>query len=101
MGLGDVADKVIPKPVLLSEPGAGGTIRVRYFMPHTCHKSLAITGSIGIATATIIEGSVAHHIVAGQPRRRIPISLILNIQAGKFPYLYSKRVMILRKRVPQ
>lgn len=64
MGLGDVSGKVIPKPVLLSRPGAGGTIRARYFMPHNCHKSLAITGSIGIATATLIEGSVANNIVA-------------------------------------
>ncbi|PMC11668.1 4-oxalomesaconate tautomerase, partial [Klebsiella aerogenes] len=52
MGLGDVSDMVIPKPVLLSQPTENGTIKVRYFMPHNCHKSLAITGSIGIATAT-------------------------------------------------
>ncbi|WP_313385894.1 4-oxalomesaconate tautomerase [Pantoea sp.] len=70
MGLGDVSGKVIPKPVLLSKPAAGGTIRARYFMPHNCHKSLAITGSIGIATATLIEGSVANKIVAPQPGAR-------------------------------
>lgn len=52
MGLGDVSNKVIPKPVLLSRARNGGTLQVRYFMPHTCHKSLAITGSIGISTAT-------------------------------------------------
>lgn len=78
MGLGDVADKVIPKPVLLSKPGAGGTIRVRYFMPHTCHKSLAITGSVGISTATIIEGSVAYKIVVDQPKA--PYTNIINIE---------------------
>ena len=55
MGLGDVSNKVIPKPVLLSRARNGGTLQVRYFMPHTCHKSLAITGSIGISTATLIE----------------------------------------------
>ncbi|MBY6254914.1 4-oxalomesaconate tautomerase [Phytobacter diazotrophicus] len=68
MGFGDVSDKVIPKPVLLSKPTAGGTIKVRYFMPHNCHKSLAITGSIGISTATIIDGSVAQKIISGQPK---------------------------------
>jgi 2-methylaconitate cis-trans-isomerase PrpF len=68
MGFGDVTDKVIPKPVLLSKPTAGGTIKVRYFMPHNCHKSLAITGSIGISTATIIEGSVAQKIISDQPK---------------------------------
>ncbi|WP_368541880.1 4-oxalomesaconate tautomerase [Enterobacter soli] len=68
MGLGDVSNKVIPKPVLLSRPSHGGTIQVRYFMPHVCHKSLAITGSIGISTATLIEGSVAQKIIADQPK---------------------------------
>lgn len=78
MGFGDVSDKVIPKPVLLSKPSAGGTIRVRYFMPHNCHKSLAITGSIGISTATIIEGSVAHKIVSEQ--LKTPFTNIINIE---------------------
>lgn len=78
MGLGDVTDKVIPKPVLLSEPTAGGTIRVRYFMPHVCHKSLAITGSIGISTATLLEGSVAHKVISHQPR--VPYTNIVNIE---------------------
>ncbi|MEX0560027.1 4-oxalomesaconate tautomerase [Raoultella terrigena] len=68
MGLGDVSSKVIPKPVLLSRACNGGTLQVRYFMPHVCHKSLAITGSIGISTATLIEGSVAHTLIADRPR---------------------------------
>lgn len=58
MGLGDVSDKVIPKPVLVSKPDAGGTLKVRYFMPHNCHKALAITGSIGLATACVSDGTV-------------------------------------------
>ncbi|WP_337025093.1 4-oxalomesaconate tautomerase [Pantoea anthophila] len=78
MGLGDVADKVIPKPVLLSKPQAGGTISVRYFMPHACHRSLAITGSIGISTATRIENSVAHRVMAGQPKT--PYTNIIDIE---------------------
>ncbi len=40
MGLGDVSDKVIPKPVLVSPAKAGGTFQVRYFMPHNCHRAL-------------------------------------------------------------
>lgn len=51
MGLGDVADKVIPKPVLISAPQAGGILQVRYFMPHRCHRALAITGAVGLAVA--------------------------------------------------
>ncbi|AZE49579.1 hypothetical protein C4K04_3910 [Pseudomonas chlororaphis] len=65
MGLGDVSDKVIPKPVLISPAKAGGTLQVRYFMPHSCHRALAITGSIGLATACVSAGSVAAELLGG------------------------------------
>ncbi|KTC64209.1 isomerase, partial [Pseudomonas fluorescens ABAC62] len=65
MGLGDVSDKVIPKPVLVSPAKAGGTIQVRYFMPHNCHRALAITGSIGLATACVTEGSIVAQLLGG------------------------------------
>ncbi|MFP3518675.1 4-oxalomesaconate tautomerase [Pseudomonas sp. SIMBA_077] len=70
MGLGDVSDTVIPKPVLVAPAKAGGTLQVRYFMPHNCHRALAITGSIGIATACVTEGSVAAQLLGGacEPR---------------------------------
>lgn len=58
MGLGDVSNKVIPKPVLVSPARAGGTFAVRYFMPQQCHRALAITGAIGLATACVSDGSV-------------------------------------------
>ncbi|AIN63214.1 TPA: 4-oxalomesaconate tautomerase [Providencia stuartii] len=58
MGLGDVSQKVIPKPVLVSPAIHGGTVNVRYFMPHKCHGALAVTGAIAIATGTILENSV-------------------------------------------
>lgn len=58
MGLGDVRDKVIPKPVLVSPARAGGTFAVRYFMPRQCHRSLAITGAVGLATACVTPGTV-------------------------------------------
>ena len=72
MGLGDVSDKVIPKPVLVSAPKAGGTIQVRYFMPHNCHRALAITGSIGLATACVTDGSVIAQLLGGvsEPRMK-------------------------------
>lgn len=63
MGLGDVSEKVIPKPVLVSPPKQGGTFQVRYFMPHNCHKSLAITGSIGLSTACVTPGSVIQQML--------------------------------------
>ena len=72
MGLGDVSDQVIPKPVLIAPAKAGGTLLVRYFMPHACHRALAITGSIGLATACVSQGSVAAQLLgkACKPRQQ-------------------------------
>lgn len=58
MGLGDVSGMVIPKPVLISPAKFDGTLQVRYFMPHDCHRALAITGAIGLATACVSPGTV-------------------------------------------
>ncbi|MCZ8187552.1 MAG: 4-oxalomesaconate tautomerase [Beijerinckiaceae bacterium] len=62
MGLGDVGDLVVPKPVLVADPKAGGTLAARYFMPHSAHKALAVTGAVGIATAAAIPGTVANSV---------------------------------------
>jgi len=62
MGIADAADRVIPKPVLVA-PGTGGaTLTVRYFMPHNCHPSLAITGSVALASACCTPGTLAAEI---------------------------------------
>ena len=53
MGIPDAADRVIPKPVLVAPPAKGGTLSTRYFMPHSCHTALAITGSVAVATAAV------------------------------------------------
>ncbi len=62
MGLGNVSQMVIPKPVLLAPPRQGGTLSTRYFMPHNCHRSIAATGAIGLASACALPGSVAFDI---------------------------------------
>jgi 2-methylaconitate cis-trans-isomerase PrpF len=62
MGIADAADRVIPKPVLIAPPSKGGTITARYFMPHSCHAALAITGSVAVATAAVTPGTLAHAI---------------------------------------
>lgn len=74
MGLGDVSGLVIPKPVLISAPQNGGTFCARYFMPHSCHKALAVTGAVGLATAATTPGTcVAARVGAGADLRRIVI----------------------------
>ncbi|MCU0818876.1 MAG: 4-oxalomesaconate tautomerase [Beijerinckiaceae bacterium] len=62
MGLGDVRHLVLPKPVLLAPPAQGGTLAARYFMPHSAHKALAVTGAVGIAMAVATPGTVAHRL---------------------------------------
>jgi len=59
MGLGDVAGSVIPKPVLVSAGDEPLSITSRYFTPHRCHASYAVTGAIGVATAFALPGTVA------------------------------------------
>ncbi|WIX32246.1 4-oxalomesaconate tautomerase [Salinicola sp. JS01] len=66
MGLGDVRERVIPKPVLISAPAAGGTLCVRYFMPQRCHRALAITGAVGLAVACA-DGQSLVRDLAGAP----------------------------------
>lgn len=63
MGMGDVTNQVTPKPVLISKAAKGGDLNVRYFMPHECHPSLATTGAVGIATASITPDTIVSNLV--------------------------------------
>src|SRR5262249_44953231 len=51
MGLGDVANKLIPKISILSR-ARQGSIRSRVFTPELCHRSHPVTGGLCVATAT-------------------------------------------------
>jgi len=64
MGLGDCGELVIPKPVLVAAPAAGGSVASRDFVPFNCHATYSVTGSIGLAVACRIEGTVAHRLTA-------------------------------------
>jgi 2-methylaconitate cis-trans-isomerase PrpF len=71
MGLGDVADKVIPKPVLVARPKDGGTVCGRYFMPYTLATAFAVTGGTNMAVSSCIPGTVVHEAaVPGNERVR-------------------------------
>ncbi len=59
MGLGDVRQSVIPKPVLVSAGDSARSLTSRYFTPRRCHVSHAVTGAIGVATAFALPGTVA------------------------------------------
>ena len=90
-GLKNVAQSVIPKPVLIAAPRNGGTIAARYFMPASCHKAFAITGAVGLSTACVTSGTVAAALAGAiqlprtvaieHPSGRLEISL--ERQAGR------------------
>jgi 4-oxalomesaconate tautomerase len=62
MGMGDVSKSVVPKMALLSRPRSGGIIASRYFVPETCHKAHPVTGTVCIASACALPGTVASQI---------------------------------------
>jgi len=65
MGLGDVADSVMPKFALVAAPCDSGTIRSRYFTPTAAHTSYAVTGALCLATACHLPGTVAAEAAVG------------------------------------
>jgi 4-oxalomesaconate tautomerase len=67
MGMGDVSKLVVPKIALLSKPRSGGTIASRFFVPYACHKAHPVTGTVCIASACAIPGTVASRIAALPP----------------------------------
>jgi 2-methylaconitate cis-trans-isomerase PrpF len=67
MGLGEVAEKVIPKIGMVAPPRDGGTLAARYFVPHKTHAAFAVTGSLCVASCAVLDGSVADGIAAPPP----------------------------------
>jgi 4-oxalomesaconate tautomerase len=75
IGLGDVSGKVIPKVALLSKAEKTGSICSRYFTPTSCHAAHAVTGAIAVATASVIEGSVAESLADTAPSESQTVSI--------------------------
>ena len=59
MGLGEVSNSVVPKPVIVSAGHDDHSITSRYFTPKRCHASHAVTGAIGVSAAFALPGTVA------------------------------------------
>lgn len=62
MNLGDVANKVVPKMILIAAPRQGGHVSTRSFIPHECHASIGVFAAVTAATACVLPGSVAQGI---------------------------------------
>ncbi len=62
MNLGDVRDTTVPKMTMVSEPGDGGHVSTRTFIPHRCHEAIGVLGAVSVATAVLLPGSAAHGV---------------------------------------
>ncbi len=73
MGLGDVSGSVVPKPVIVSPGDSPDSIVSRYFTPHHCHSSHAVTGAIGVSTAFALPGTVASGLSRASGRHLLSV----------------------------
>ena len=62
MNLGDVAEKSVPKMMLVAPPRHGGAVTVRSFIPKRAHATIGVLGAVSVATACLIEGSPAAEV---------------------------------------
>ncbi|MDJ0824601.1 MAG: 4-oxalomesaconate tautomerase [Rhodobacter sp.] len=81
MGMGDVAQSVTPKVGLLAPARDGGAAAIRYFMPWSCHPTLAVTGSQCLAACLLCPGTVAEGLLPVPPAA--PAQLFLEHPMGK------------------
>jgi 4-oxalomesaconate tautomerase len=75
MNLGDVAQKSVPKMMLVAPPGQGGAICVRSFIPHRAHASIGVLAAVTVATACLIPGSPAAAVASIPDGRRKTLSV--------------------------
>jgi 4-oxalomesaconate tautomerase len=64
MKLGDVTAKNYPKMTLVAAPRAGGSICTRSFIPHVCHDAIGVLAAVTVATACVLDGSVAQRVAS-------------------------------------
>jgi 4-oxalomesaconate tautomerase len=75
MNLGNVADKSVPKMMLVAPPRGGGAVTVRSFIPHRAHASVGVLGAVTVATACLIRGSPAAEVARVPEGRRKTVSV--------------------------
>jgi len=67
MNLGDVRSKTVPKMSLVAPARDGGAICTRTFIPHRVHEAIGVLGSVSVATACLLPGSVAQEVSGLEP----------------------------------
>ncbi|MEX2495484.1 MAG: 4-oxalomesaconate tautomerase [Woeseia sp.] len=76
MQLGDVTNKTVPKMCLVAPARNGGAIATRTFIPHRVHEAIGVLGSVSVATACLLPGSVAQSMSgteSGRGMRRLDV----------------------------
>jgi len=106
MKLGDVGAKVVPKVTLLAPPRDGGTVHTRTFIPTVCHEAIGVLGAVSVASACVLEGSVAEGLVALPPARVHDLSIehpsgefTVRLELGERPGSFAS-VALLRTARP-
>ena len=62
IGLGDVAESVVPKVGILAPPRRGGVVYSCYLTPHHVHAAHAVTGAICVSCCVSAPGTVASQV---------------------------------------
>jgi 4-oxalomesaconate tautomerase len=75
MNLGNVADKSVPKMMLVAPPRNRGAVTVRSFIPKRAHASVGVLGAVSVATACLIPGSPAASVADIPDGRRKTLSV--------------------------
>lgn len=63
MNIVNAIDKAVPKMCIISPAKHGGAINTRTFIPHFCHTAIGVLGAVSVATACVVEGTVAAEFV--------------------------------------
>ncbi len=75
MNLGDVAEKSVPKIMLVAPPRDGGAVTVRSFIPHRAHATIGVLGAVTVATACLLGDSPAAQVadIPGGKKKKLSI----------------------------
>lgn len=88
MNLGDVSNKTVPKMSIVSPAIRGGAIHTRTFIPHKCHAAIGVFGATSVATACLIEGTVAFNVA--QTSNDLKQRLNIEHPTGRFTVLLER-----------
>lgn len=88
MNLGDVSHKTVPKMSIISAPQSGGAINTRTFIPHKCHAAIGVFGATSVASACLIDGTVAADIA--QTTSELEQRLDIEHPTGRFTVLLQR-----------